>query len=190
MELAYAGKKVAQISSNLGRAGNRNGDLVVGRQTSYKLRQPRPPCWRIRVTIPWIRVTIPKRITKITKKSVIYCFSFSGTRTNHAVLVVGYGQKNGEPYWLIKNSWGHLWGDKGYVKLAITNNICGLTGGPLISVIKPKTVPGFPLRYLNKTRKHESVHFEEEQQFLSFFPFWFGTGWGGGAEAKKMTKGE
>ena len=33
-ELAKAGKKVAQISSNLGRAGDRTEDFVVGRQRS------------------------------------------------------------------------------------------------------------------------------------------------------------
>ena len=38
-ELAQAGKEVAEISSNLGSAVDRTGDLVIERQ----LRQPRPP---------------------------------------------------------------------------------------------------------------------------------------------------
>ena len=42
-ELAQAGKKVTQISSNLGRAADRTGDLVAGRQRSYQLHQPCPP---------------------------------------------------------------------------------------------------------------------------------------------------
>ncbi|KAL3744664.1 hypothetical protein ACJRO7_013865 [Eucalyptus globulus] len=45
---------------------------------------------------------------------------------NHAVLAVGYGVENGVPYWLIKNSWGEIWGDKGYAKVEMGKNMCGI----------------------------------------------------------------
>ena len=47
-------------------------------------------------------------------------------QTDHAVTVVGYGTENGTDYWLIKNSWGPNWGDKGFVKLKRGVGMCGI----------------------------------------------------------------
>ena len=57
-----------------------------------------------------------------------------GTSLNHGVLAVGYGTDyNGThhiPYWLVKNSWGPEWGDKGYIKLRrgvlASEGLCGV----------------------------------------------------------------
>lgn len=65
---------------------------------------------------------------RLYKRGVWYEKNCS-TLANHSVLLVGYGTENGEDYWLIKNSWGPLWGEDGYIKIARNKeeNYCGLT---------------------------------------------------------------
>jgi len=67
--------------------------------------------------------------------SGILTSSSCGTNLDHGVLIVGYGNENGQDYWLVKNSWGTTWGDKGYVKIARSDSIndpgiCGIAMDP------------------------------------------------------------
>jgi Pyruvate/2-oxoacid:ferredoxin oxidoreductase delta subunit len=41
---------------------------------------------------------------------------------DHCVQAVGYKTSVSEPYWIVRNSWGTSWGDKGYIYLDMTAN--------------------------------------------------------------------
>jgi len=45
---------------------------------------------------------------------------------NHAMTAVAYGVENNVEYAVIKNQWGTNWGDKGYVKVALTSTTTGV----------------------------------------------------------------
>lgn len=69
-------------------------------------------------------------------KTDVYIDPLCLPNQTHTILVVGYGRYKGNDYWLVKNSWGRKWGDKGYIKMARNrNNMCGIASLAILPIV-------------------------------------------------------
>lgn len=58
-------------------------------------------------------------------------------KVDHAVLLIGWGEEFGQKYWVVQNSWGKEWGEKGQFRIARGQNDCGIES----IVVSAKVVP-------------------------------------------------
>jgi len=67
-------------------------------------------------------IAVPDLLEEYT--SGIYCDETGDTSIVHDISVVGYGEENGQKYWMVRNSWGTYWGEQGFFRVCRgTNNI-------------------------------------------------------------------
>ncbi|KAF8005878.1 hypothetical protein BT93_K0225 [Corymbia citriodora subsp. variegata] len=72
-----------------------------------------------------------------------------GTDLDHGVAIVGYGSTlQGTKYWIVKNSWGPEWGEKGYLRMergiATKEGLCGIAMEASYPVKNTSTNPDGP----------------------------------------------
>ncbi|KAM9133636.1 cathepsin W isoform 3-T3 [Pangshura tecta] len=91
-----------------------------------------------------ITVTLNSAAMKHYKKGISQPLakSCSPEHVNHVVLLVGYGHVEKRRYWVIKNSWGEGWGEKGYYRLYRGRNACGITTFPITATVTRVGAPG------------------------------------------------
>jgi cathepsin B len=69
-------------------------------------------------------------------KSGIYKHTTGSRLGGHAVKIVGWGNENGEDYWIVANSWNTTWGEDGFFKIAFGQcgiDADGISGTPNVS---------------------------------------------------------
>jgi len=65
-------------------------------------------------------IAVPESLEEYT--GGIYCDDTGDLDIVHVVSVVGYGEENGSPYWLVRNSWGEHWGEGGFFRICRGQN--------------------------------------------------------------------
>ena len=62
----------------------------------------------------------------VNYKSGVYIHTTGSPLGGHAIRILGWGEENGTPYWLVANSWNYDWGDKGTFKILRGEDHCDI----------------------------------------------------------------
>jgi len=58
---------------------------------------------------------------------------------DHAVQAVGYDSNSNPAYYIVRNSWGASWGDRGFVNIGMTASGAGICGiNQMVYTVKTK----------------------------------------------------
>jgi len=48
-------------------------------------------------------------------------------QVDHCVQAVGFDTTNSVPYWIVRNSWGTSWGERGYIRVEMGKDLCRIS---------------------------------------------------------------
>lgn len=57
--------------------------------------------------------------------------SCSSTSVNHAMLLIGFDKD----FWILKNWWGELWGEAGFMRMRKGINLCGIANYAAYAIV-------------------------------------------------------
>ena len=67
-------------------------------------------------------IAVPQALDDYT--GGIYCDDTGDMEIVHDISIIGYGEEDGQKFWLVRNSWGEHWGEDGFFRVCRgTNNI-------------------------------------------------------------------
>lgn len=94
---------------------------------------------------------------------------------NHVVSIVGWGteKSTGTKYWIVRNSWGQYWGEMGYLRVEMGQNVLGIessvtwaTPGTFAVKNKPCSEDGNNCSGIHKIQSYQDPSLLEENQLI------------------------
>jgi len=86
-----------------------------------------------------------------------------GTRLDHGVLAVGYGEdENGTKFWKLRNSWGGAWGEQGYIRIERGKRQEGGQCGVLLMASYPAVEEAVPDKLLPAAQFFAQAHAHQD----------------------------
>ncbi|KAJ8722875.1 hypothetical protein PYW07_004055 [Mythimna separata] len=76
-----------------------------------------------------VSVHVTRSFSKYSS-GIFYDTQCNQLHLNHEVTLVGYGERDGDTFWILKNSWGPQWGIGGYMYISAKDNVCGVATEP------------------------------------------------------------
>ena len=90
---------------------------------------------------------------KVYKKGIFTCNNGGRLIGGHAMVAVGYGTEKKKDFWIVKNSWGPKWGEKGFIRIQRGNATCSI--GRALVVVDCDEPPPPPKK--KKSKKKSKV---------------------------------
>lgn len=84
----------------------------------------------------------------------------------HAIALVGWGERDGKKYWIVRNSWGKDWGLDGFFYMARGKNVCKIEENIVVGIPDFFYPTGYLLPSPDKLIWNEQPKFVEERKQL------------------------
>nr|CAH7754224.1 unnamed protein product [Callosobruchus chinensis] len=130
-------EKYYPYEAKLGKCRYDPKESVVQVDEAYGVKQDEEALKHVVAQIGPVAVGVDASSFSLYGGGVFKPSSCSSTSLNHGVLVVGYGREGNDNYWIVKNSWGPGWGEKGYIRMIRNqNNRCGIATAASFAILK------------------------------------------------------